>query len=101
MDKYLSLIKKSFNDKEFVAKLLHDSIPEYKDFEVEQIAEKFILDEEADIEYCCDEDGNTNKIIVNFNALSPNDDGYIGFTVNFVIWIIQVFIFNFLLIRYS
>ena len=85
MDKYLNLIKQSFNDKEFVAKLLHDSIPEYKDFEIAEISERFILDEEPCVEYCCNEEGDANKIVVNFNALSPNDDGYIGFTVNFVI----------------
>ena len=85
MNKYLEIIERSFQDKEFVAKLLHDAIPEYQDVDVDFIAENYVLDEEADIRCMTDKNGKICKVVVNFNAMAPDADGYIGFTVNFVI----------------
>ena len=85
MNKYLTLIERSFADKNFVARLLHDSIPEYQDLTVEYIEQELVMDEEADIKCILDKNGEVEKIVVNFTAESPDDSGYIGFTVNFVL----------------
>lgn len=84
-EKIIKLIASSFSDKTFVAKLLHDSIPEYKDYDLDYIIEHCVLEKAADIECVGDANCKLTKVVVNFEAADPSGQGLIGFTVNFVI----------------